>query len=292
MGARKNGRNRRNGAEEFEAYYSQLFGGRWKTLKESFTGEPDYAEWRTPGAGKPYYLDSASVLAAASLPLDGSEKILDLCAAPGGKTLVLASLMPKNAELYSNERSAERKRRLSAVVGDCLPPETSARVKVSCSDGALWCRKFGEEFDRILLDVPCSSERHVAADPKYLNSWSRSRIRTVTTEQWALLSSAYRMLVPGGILLYSTCALCPDENDGILARLVEKFRRTGGEFEFIRPEPADVSAFTSAEFPKFTPTEFGVQILPDTAEGAGPIYFSVIRKNMPLGGVHDYGVDR
>lgn len=143
-------------------------------------------EYKIPGAEKSYFLDSASVLAALCLPLKGAERILDLCAAPGGKTLVLASRMDPDALLSSNERSPERKHRLAVVVETCLPPQISASVKTSCSDGSTWCTRQSECFDRILLDAPCSSERHVYLDPKYLKDWSLSRIKTVTTEQWAL----------------------------------------------------------------------------------------------------------
>ena len=211
------------GADGFEQYYSELYGERWPALKQAFEGEGSSVEYKVTGAEKSYFLDSASVLAALCLPLDDAENILDLCAAPGGKTLVLASRMPSTAMLSSNERSPERKHRLSVVVQTCLPPEISERVKTSCSDGATWCTRQTECFDHILLDAPCSSERHVIADPKYLNTWSPSRIKTVTTEQWALLSSAYRLLSVGGVLLYSTCALCPDENDGMIERLYTKF---------------------------------------------------------------------
>ena len=232
------------------------------------------------GAEKSYFLDSASVLAALCLPLEGAEDILDLCAAPGGKTLVLASRMPENASLSSNERSPERKHRLAVVVETCLPPEISERVTTSCSDGATWCTRQSECFDRILLDAPCSSERHVLADPKYLNSWSPSRIKTVTTEQWALLSSAYRLLKPQGILLYSTCALCPQENDQMIERLYKKFNKDGNAFSLLEPEPdlSEISTFCNIKLPGSEKTKYGFMILPDKEEGAGPIFFAILKK--------------
>ena len=70
------------------------------------------------------------------------------------------------------------------------------------------------------LDVPCSSERHVFADEKYLDMWSPSRIKSLAIEQWALLSSAYRLLRNDGFLLYSTCALNPKENDLFIVSLM------------------------------------------------------------------------
>jgi len=197
---------------------------------------------------------------------------------------VLASRMPSDARLSSNERSPERKHRLSTVVQTCLPPHIAERVTTSCSDGATWCTRQTQCFDHILLDAPCSSERHVIADPKYLNAWSPSRIKTVTTEQWALLSSAYRLLSPQGILLYSTCALCPQENDGMIERLYKKFNKDGTAFSLLEPEPHldEISAFASLTLPGFEKTQYGYMIMPDKQNGAGPIYFSIIKKEKSL----------
>ena len=275
------GKEKLFGAEGFEQYYGQLYGDRWQALKDSFAGEGSAVEYKIPGSQQSYFLDSASVLAALCLPLENAENLLDLCAAPGGKPLVLASRMPDDAKLSSNERSPERKHRLATVVQTCLPAEISERVITSCSDGATWCTRQSECFDHILLDAPCSSERHVIADPKYLNTWSPSRIKTVTTEQWALLSSAYRLLSPQGILLYSTCALCPEENDGMIERLYKKFNKDGSAFTLLEPEPDlnQVSAFApSLTLPGFEKTQYGYMIMPDRQNGAGPIYFSIIRK--------------
>lgn len=276
----KSGKQKLFGAEGFEEYYTGLYGERWQALKESFAGEGSSVEYHVTDAEKSYFLDSASVLAALCLPLENASDILDLCAAPGGKTLVLASRMSEDATLSSNERSPERKHRLATVVQTCLPPSISGRVKTSCSDGATWCTRQTECFDRILLDAPCSSERHVIADPKYLNTWSPSRIKTVTTEQWALLSSAYRLLSPQGILLYSTCALCPEENDGMIDRLYKKFNKEGDAFTLLEPAPelSQISDFTDITLPGFEKTKYGYMIMPDKQNGAGPIYFSIIKK--------------
>lgn len=281
----KSAKQKLSGAQGFEEYYRELYGQRWDALKESFAGEGSAVEYHVNGARESYFLDSASVLAALCLPLENATDLLDLCAAPGGKTLVLASRMDGDAKLSSNERSPERKHRLSTVVENCLPSEISARVKTSCSDGATWCTRQSECFDRILLDAPCSSERHVIADPKYLNTWSPSRIKTVTTEQWALLSSAYRLLRPQGILLYSTCALCPEENDGMIERLYKKFNKDGTAFRLLEPAPqlSQISAFAPAlTLPGFERTKYGYMIMPDCQKGAGPIYFSIISKEKAL----------
>lgn len=268
------------GAAGFEQYYSDLFGNRWISLKNSFLKENDSIEYKVYNAEKSYFLDSASVFAALCLPVKNATKILDLCAAPGGKTLVLASRMDSDAVLYSNERSSDRKRRLDSVVNSCLPESILSRVKTFCSDGATWCKRESEVYERILLDAPCSSERHVFLDSKYLNEWSLSRIKTVSMEQWALLSCAYRLLAPNGILLYSTCALVVEENDKMIERLFKKFSKDNDAFELLEPTPdiEEIKNFSNFNLPSYEKTTYGYQILPDVQNGAGPIYFSIIRK--------------
>lgn len=276
--------NKLTGAQGFEKFYTELYGERWFKIKEAFKNENQAVEYMVPGAQKPYYLDSASVFAALCLPVNQAENILDLCAAPGGKTLVIASRMNEEAKLSSNERSPERKHRLQTVVNECLPEEINSRITVSCSDGATWCTRQTECFDCILLDAPCSSERHVMLDDKYLNTWSPSRIKTVSMEQWALLSSAYRLLQPGGYLLYSTCAICPQENDDMLEKLIKKFNKEGDAFTFIKPSPdlSEIEAFVKMELPEYEKTKYGYEIFPDVQNGAGPIFFSLIKKEKSI----------
>lgn len=285
----------KRGAAGFDAYYQEVFGSRWESLKPALLKESNpvsynlstlLTEEEKDSELRTYYLDAASILAAFSLPLKGAEDLLDLCAAPGGKTLVLASLMSEDAKLTSNERSFERKQRLSKVVEEHIPSHIKERITVTCSDGALWCKTKSECFDRILLDAPCSSERHVLQDEKYLEQWSPARIKTLSMEQWALLSSAYRMLKKGGILLYSTCALAPKENDEVVERLFKKFdtcenlKIDSEYYKSVMNDISDINKFSiDLKLPEFECTKYGYQILPDAQNGAGPIYFALVRKN-------------
>lgn len=290
------------GADGFESFYSSLFGTRWQSLKAALAQDPLYVRLDFSRDGEtlqPYFIDAASVAAALSLPVgrpDGSgnggpAKVLDLCAAPGGKSLVLAGGLGEGFGLFSNELSPDRKARLDKVLSDSLPASIRKRVTTSCSDGATWCRREVETFSAVLLDAPCSSERHVLADEKYLSQWSASRIKSLAARQWALLSSAWRLLVPGGFLLYATCALAPDENDGVATRLLKKFPDAcpvkAPELDAIFEERlASFSGevedglvrkvFLSAE-----ETELGRQVLPDSGGGAGPLYFALFRKDFP-----------
>lgn len=267
------------GAAGFNRYYQELYGSRWELLRTSLLAAA-YPVVYNPGGKKPYCLDRASIAAAASLPLSGAGTILDLCAAPGGKTLILASLMDSNAVLVANERSAARKQRLTVVCADCLPSDIRMHVRITCSDGARWCLTQHECYDRILLDAPCSSERHVLANQTYLDQWSPARIKTVAMEQWALLSSAFRLLVPGGFLLYSTCALTPAENDDMVERLLKKFENASSVFNGSMPPVCNekVASFCTEKLPVPELTKYGAQILPDRQSGSGPLYYSLLTK--------------
>ncbi|MBO7123693.1 MAG: RsmB/NOP family class I SAM-dependent RNA methyltransferase [Treponema sp.] len=274
------------GGQGFEGYYSEIFGRRWPALKEALLKEGEPLAFTPFEGGSSYYLDAASVLAAISLPLKGAQNVLDMCAAPGGKSLVLASRMGADANLRCNERSFDRFQRLRKVVADHLPQEIQERIKISCGDGALLCKKENLLYDAILLDAPCSSERHVLNDPKYLADWSPARVKSLAMQQWALLSSAYRLLKDGGYLLYSTCALNQSENSQEAARLLKKFpeaRAVSLEdvLAFQETGKKEISAFFDvAALPKFEAQELGFSILPDEQCGAGPIYFCLFKKGM------------
>lgn len=263
-------KDRRSGSELFESYYGDLFGDRWTHLRQSLLEEPVYLSYQAGGT-EPYFLDPGSVLAAQSLPLSGAKRLLDMCAAPGGKTLVLANNMDGDARLDSNERSADRKQRLDHVVANSLPSEKAARVRTSCSDAATWCRRQRECYDRILLDAPCSSERHVLTDPKYLALWTPNRVKSLAMEQWALLSSGWRLLAKGGFLVYATCALSPKENDEVVGRLFEKFDDAVCSTIDFSAQPIDCHLVPEK-------TKYGYQVLPDACAGAGPLYFALLQK--------------
>jgi 16S rRNA (cytosine1407-C5)-methyltransferase len=211
-------------------------------------------------------LDRASILAAQSLVLPDEGIILDACAAPGGKSLVIASDMGEKITLVSNEFSADRRRRLSAVLDKHLDEAKRAQVRVSGFDAAALGGKRSEwnRFNAILLDAPCSSERHVIRNSRALDEWTIARPRSLALRQWSLLSSCFLLLAPGGVLVYATCALPEEENDGVLSRLFAKYG------EQVLPEKIN--------FREGEKTQHGRIILPDVSDGMGPMFVAAVRK--------------
>ena len=249
----------------FDAYYTALYGPRWEGLRKSLLEKSEPVPF-TKGLIRPYLLDYASVLAARSLRLPEQGIILDACAAPGGKSLVLLSEMPPELTLLANEHSSERRRRLVQVLDEHLDTEKRSQVRVSGFDAASLGGKKTElgRFGGILLDAPCSSERHIIQNEQVLSVWNTARPRFLARRQWALLSAAFLLLQPGASLVYATCALSAEENDGVVCRLLKKYQEA-----VLLDEP---------DFPEGEKTQFGRIILPDVSGGIGPMYVARFRK--------------
>lgn len=260
-------KNRENGEERFDEYYSNLYGERWPCLKEALLKESE--EKISPeGLSSPYYMDKASIMTASLLPVTPSSNVLDMCAAPGGKSLVLALKMKGEGLLVSNDRSPERRRRMRDVFSSCLPAG-SVLIKITGYNAESWGVYEKDMYDYILLDAPCSSERHVIKDPKYLSAWSPARPKRLAISQYAMLSSALLAIKENGYILYSTCSINNAENEDVIAKLVERHKE---EVEILTPFVENGER-----------QRYGSLILPDTASGLGPMYSCLIRKRMKDG---------
>ena len=294
----------KRGAEAFDAFYADLFGGRWPGLREALlaAGAPVAFEH---GLVKPYYLDAASVVAAAALDVKPGDRVLDLCAAPGGKSLVLAAALAggdggPRGELVCNERSSARRARLHRVLDEHLPPETRALVRVTPHDAGRWALYEPASYDRVLADVPCSSEQHVLQSAGALAEWSPSRTKRLAKGAYAIACAAVDSVRSGGRVVYSTCALSPGENDGVIARLIDRGDGTVaaadpreavgaaiGRYASLHPAFAAVASGgaersrSAPEAPRSLPgseTEHGWTFLPDEETGLGPIYLAVLER--------------
>ncbi|SIQ47233.1 16S rRNA methyltransferase RsmF [Alkalispirochaeta americana] len=253
----------------FHGYYQDLFGDRWPALQQALEGEA----LRIPVNDPPYYLDPASAAVARLLPL--GQRNLDLCAAPGGKTLVLAGRLEEQATLTANERSQARRDRLRRVLKEHLPRDVQQRLRVTSHDARRWGLHEPDQYDAILADVPCSSERHVLADPTELARWNPRRIDRIAITQFAILAAAIDSAKPGGYVLYVTCALANRENDLLLERTLA---RRGHRVEVL---PLDPESLAREGIRGAEKTTWGLHILPDRCNGAGPLYCSLLRRRQP-----------
>ena len=164
-----------------------------------------------------FYLQEPSAMTAVSVldPQPG-ERVLDLCAAPGGKSTQIAALMGGCGLLVANEPIASRAQILSrnvermgvrnAVVTSAYPQELSAH--------------FPAYFDRILVDAPCSGEGMFRRQPEAIEEWSENSPRGCADRQMEILEEAAKMLAPGGLMVYSTCTFNDTENEGVLKRFL------------------------------------------------------------------------
>ena len=247
---------------EFDRFYSRVYGDRWERLRSALVEPGEKAERACFGGYSRYVLDSASIRAAEALGVRPGDRVLDACAAPGGKTLVLLEALQGKGELVANELSSARRFRLKQVIEDHVPSELREQVTVTAYDANRFGLKKEGYFDRVLLDAPCSSEAHLLAEDPEQVGWKESRTRQLAMRQYSLLCSALLSVKPGGVVVYSTCSISPLENDGVIERLLRK------KADSVR---VDEDSFVDSGFER---TGCGVQIFPDRFPGRGPIYWS------------------
>ena len=137
------------------------------------------------------------------------ERVLDLCAAPGGKTTQLAALMGDQGLLVANEINHSRARVLSSNVERWGLTHTI----VTNNAPAELAKIFPEFFDCIVVDAPCSGEGLFRKDPEAMTYWSVDYVQKCAQRQREILSEAVKMLRPGGRLIYSTCTFAPEEDE-------------------------------------------------------------------------------
>jgi len=253
----------KNPAKDFDTYYKGIFKERWDDLEKALKKEKTNVSYKD-NLCTPYFLDEASLFCANLLEINKGDNVLDMCAAPGGKTLVLASKLEGTGHLVSNDRSSKRRARLHNVIKKHLIKEYQENIDISAHDSTKWGLYEQEVYDKILLDAPCSSERHVLSDPSYLKKWSINRPKHLSYQQFAMLAAALEAVKVGGIILYSTCAITPVEDEDVIKKL---FKKRSGRFEII-----DFDCDIAED------REFGKIVLPDYSDNRGPLYFCLIRR--------------
>lgn len=161
-------------------------------------------------AGLYYSQEPSAMCAAPLLGAERGERVLDLCAAPGGKTTQLAQALGGEGILVANEYVFDRAKILSQNV-ERLGVKNCAVVS---ADTEKLARAFPEYFDKILVDAPCSGEGMFKKEPSALTEWSEENVRRCALRQSGILDDAAEMLKAGGRLVYSTCTFSEEENGG------------------------------------------------------------------------------
>lgn len=321
-------------ARNFEEYFSDVWGPRWSALRQAMRKEPRKvalynrccqlpfedvihgmqrireasllpvfapADSSTTLIEKPmedpfhirgyYILDYASALVVEQLHVQPFDRVLDLCAAPGGKSIGIAQFLSPSGQLTCNEAQADRCSRLRRNLQDYLPPHI-VPWSVSQRNAERWHGPMS--FSRVLVDAPCSSERHLLCQSNVVDqqSWSLQSAKKAAARQVGLLCRALEACEEGGRVVYSTCSISPLENDEVIREVLRVSRcqvtilpatfegaepptpqpPTGEEGTIPSPARAQVASAMGE------PTEYGCHILPDTCDGWGPIYYAVIVK--------------
>ena len=194
--------------------------------RPSFTFDSDFH------AGAYYVQEAASQFVGCLLqgvPTSGA-RILDLCAAPGGKTTLYASLVGRGGLVVANEID---RRRASVLADNVRKWGTGNVVVTTCEPHAVCdCEAW---FDVVAVDAPCSGEGMFRKDPAARGEWSENNVRQCAARQDDILREAWRALRPGGTLIYSTCTFNRDEDEGSLERMLA----WAGD-EVAASEPVDV----------------------------------------------------
>lgn len=218
---------------------------------------PGRSPWHHAGAI--YMQEPSAMSAVTALDPQPGERVLDLCAAPGGKTTQAAAMMKGQGLLFANEyvrsranilvSNIERMGIFNAVVTSLHPDEIA--------------RRFSGWFDRVLVDAPCSGEGMFRREEAAVTEWSPEHVRTCAARQRGILHSAAQCVAQGGVLVYSTCTFAPEENELTVAAFLNDhpdFRLEAIEADFGRsglsPEQLDEfilaypDAAVSAPIPK------------------------------------------
>lgn len=167
-----------------------------------------------------YYITEASAMAPAELlPINPGDRVLDLCAAPGGKSFALAGKLGGTGLFVANEVNASRAKALLYN----LETMGCSEMIITNDQPAKLAEYFPEYFDKILVDAPCSGEGMFRKDRTAAKDWSLEKVARLAALQKSILSSAVEMLKPGGMLMYSTCTFAPEEDEQNVSWLLDEF---------------------------------------------------------------------
>jgi len=219
-----------------------------------------------------YYLQEPSAMTPANrLPVEPGDRVLDVCAAPGGKATELGAKLDGTGVLVCNDISNSRAKGLLKnieVFG-------IGNVLVLSEEPGKLESYFPEYFDKILIDAPCSGEGMFRKDKKMVKAWEEHGPEFFANIQKSIILQAARMLKPGGMMLYSTCTFDGMENEGMIEHLIDTYP----EFEILDMAPYEGFCPGKPELTKSGKEDFTktVRIFPHRMQGEGH-FLALLRK--------------
>ena len=171
-----------------------------------------------------YTQEAASMIPPIVLGPKPGEIILDIAASPGSKTTQIAQYMQNKGILIANDYTIERMKPLSINLQRCGVTNTI----ITLMEGQ-WFKKSGIEFDKVLVDAPCSGTGTIRKSLKTIGIWNPDMIRRLSITQKQLIETGFNLLKENGTLVYSTCSLEPEENEEVVDFLLKKYENAGLE---------------------------------------------------------------
>ena len=179
-------------------------------------------------AGLFYIQEPSAMTPAQILPVTPGDRVLDICAAPGGKSTELAAKLQGKGVLVSNDISNSRAK---ALLKNLELFGSRNSLILSEAPGKL-TERFRGYFDKILVDAPCSGEGMFRKSPAIMKNWEQYGVEYYHKLQLEILDAVLPMLAPGGMLVYSTCTFSPEEDEGSLQYILENYP----DMHVVKPE--------------------------------------------------------
>ncbi len=217
-----------------------------------------------------YAMDLASLYPVLALNPQPSDEVFDMCAAPGGKAFALLQMVrsEEGGALALNDASASRVQRLHHVVRKCVSRGIVHSVRITRRKGEAWGGIERSVYNKVLVDAPCSSDRHNIE--KWMNKnefWPDSeRFKKL---QGGLLVAALHAVKEKGVVVYSTCTMSANENDAVIRDVLDSMEKCGYGIQTVDP-------LSGADLPdgEVRQTELGKLIMPSTTLNIGPMFLS------------------
>lgn len=207
-----------------------------------------------------YLQEPSAMLPAYLLNASNDDLVLDMCAAPGGKTVQTSFLLNNKGLIIANDLSRSR----ASIIVENVERLGLGNVIITNNDLSLIHQKYLNKFDKIILDAPCSGSGMFRKEEKMEDDWSYGKVLKFAETQKQLISIAYEMLKPGGLLMYSTCSFSKEEDEDVISHLLTN-------------SDAEIIELNNPLYYKNKNEPLGVHLFPSIFPGEGH-YLCLIKK--------------